>query len=206
MPEQSSIFKKIHRDYLGQIAGIDRSGLADRLGVTEEGDAFVIPFFGAPYRVSGKDVFDSNMCRPSHTVNVILFKYLLLCPSIEPQGSEWVTYRCFKDAAPFVGGFFTNAERPISLAFEGGSADLAKACALLGGRPPGNIDFRVHVAMQFDALPKVPVLLLFNDREEGFPAQSSILFERRAERYLDMECLAVLGWILSDRLVKQMAV
>ena len=54
--------------------------------------------------------------------------------------------------------------------------------------------------MQFDALPKIPVLMLFNDIDEEFPAQSTVLFERRAENYLDMECLAMVGMLLFEYL------
>jgi hypothetical protein len=203
MLEQSTVFEKIHQDYLGQIANMDWASLADRLGVAVEGNTLVIPLFGVPYRVSRQDIFDGHGNRPHHAVNVILFKYLLMCPPREPQGSDWVTYRHFKDAAPIVGGFFTNAEKPINLAFEGRIAELSKACVALDGRPLDKVDFSVDLAMHFDALPKVPILLLFNDRDEEFPAKCSILFERRAEKYLDMECLAMLGWILADRLRKE---
>jgi hypothetical protein len=50
---------------------------------------------------------------------------------------------------------------------------------------------------QFDPLPKVPLLMLFNDTDEDFPAHCSILFKRNAEAYLDAECLAILGMLLS---------
>jgi hypothetical protein len=49
--------------------------------------------------------------------------------------------------------------------------------------------------MQFTALPKIPVLMLFNDADEEFHAQCAVLFERRAENYLDMECLAMVGML-----------
>jgi len=39
--------------------------------------------------------------------------------------------------------------------------------------------------------------MLFNDQDEDFPARCSLLFEKRAERYLDMECLAMMGWVLA---------
>jgi hypothetical protein len=54
--------------------------------------------------------------------------------------------------------------------------------------------------MQFFALPKVPVLMLFNDADEEFAARCAVLFERRAEKYLDMECLAMVGMLLFERL------
>jgi hypothetical protein len=205
MSEQPSVFEKIHQDYLAQIGDMVWASLVDPLGVTAEGDTLVIPLFGVPYRVSRQDILDSHGKRPHHAVNVILFKYLLLAPSSEPRGRDWVTYRHFKDAAPFAGGFLANAEKPINLAFEGRTAELSKACEALGGRPLDQVDFSVDLAMRFDALPKVPILLLFNDRDEDFPAKCSILFEQRAEKYLDMECLAMLAWILADWLVKKSA-
>jgi hypothetical protein len=54
--------------------------------------------------------------------------------------------------------------------------------------------------MQFNALPKIPVLMLFNDTDDEFPAQCAVLFERRAEKYLDMECLAMVGMLLFEYL------
>ncbi|CAN2041866.1 hypothetical protein GMMP15_50054 [Candidatus Magnetomoraceae bacterium gMMP-15] len=35
--------------------------------------------------------------------------------------------------------------------------------------------------------------MLFNDADDEFEAKCSVLFERRAEKYLDLECLAMLG-------------
>ena len=54
--------------------------------------------------------------------------------------------------------------------------------------------------MQIDALPRIPLLLLFNDRDEEFPAQCSVLFEKRTEAYLDMECVAMVGMLLCEYL------
>ena len=57
--------------------------------------------------------------------------------------------------------------------------------------------------MQFDALPKVPLLLLFNDRDEEFPAQCGVLFEKRTGKFIDMECLAVVGMLFFEYLKKE---
>jgi len=47
---------------------------------------------------------------------------------------------------------------------------------------------------------KVRVLMLFNDADDEFAAQCAVLFERRAEKYLDMECLAMVGMLLFEYL------
>jgi hypothetical protein len=54
--------------------------------------------------------------------------------------------------------------------------------------------------MQFTALPQIPVSMLFKDADEEFVARCAVLFERRAENYLDMECLAMVGMLLFEYL------
>jgi len=44
------------------------------------------------------------------------------------------------------------------------------------------------------------LLLLFNDKDDEFPAQGSVLFEKRAEKFLDMECLAMVGMLFFEYL------
>jgi len=44
--------------------------------------------------------------------------------------------------------------------------------------------------------------MLYNDADDEFPATCSVLFERRAERYLDPECLAMVGALLFASLKK----
>ena len=45
--------------------------------------------------------------------------------------------------------------------------------------------------MKFQALPRIVLLLLFNDGDEEFPAKCTVLFERHAEHYRDPESLAM---------------
>jgi len=111
----------------------------------------------------------------------------------------WVSYKDFKDASPFVGGFQSNTEKAIAKNFTGGLESLRRACLQLGGKDPG-LGWGYQLSMKFDPLPLIPILLLFNDADEEFPAQCLLLFERRAEKYLDMESLAILGWLLTDYL------
>jgi hypothetical protein len=52
----------------------------------------------------------------------------------------------------------------------------------------------------FEALPRVRIYLIFNDADEDFPADCSLLFEKQAAQYLDMECLAMIGMVIAERL------
>ena len=41
---------------------------------------------------------------------------------------------------------------------------------------------------------------MFKGEDEDFPVPGTLLFQRRAEKFLDMECLAIIGWLLTDPL------
>lgn len=43
--------------------------------------------------------------------------------------------------------------------------------------------------------------MLHNDADDEFGAECSVLFERRVENYLDMESLAIVGWLFADYLI-----
>jgi hypothetical protein len=195
--EQAPVFDEIYKQYLAEVSAIDLKLVGNILGIHVDGDEATIPFYGIPYRVSGMAVMDQEGKRPIHAVSVILFKYLLLCPEQAlPAAGEWVTYHSFPDTAPYAQGFRNTAEQPISKAFTGKLDALKRACMVLGGKP-GEAPFSCDLAIGFPVLPKLNLLMVFNDQDEEFPADCSILFEEHAAAYLDTECLAMLGMILA---------
>ncbi len=202
MSDKNPVFEETYRNYIRQIGERDLARLASVLDVEYDGSALLVPLLGKLYRVSGSGIETSSGKRPSHAVIVTLTKYVTLCPDSPPaNGMEWVTYREFRDAAPFVGGFAGNAESPVARNFSGRMESLQAACKKMEGLPIEE-SLPYQVVSRFQALPRVPILLLFNDSDEEFPSTCTLCFERRAERYLDMECLAMIGWLLSDALAR----
>jgi len=59
------------------------------------------------------------------------------------------------------------------------------------------------LSYEFNALPRIALLLLFNDGDEEFPAKCTVLFQRHAEYYLDPESLAMTGACLAKYLKRQ---
>jgi len=87
---------EVYEEYLSQITGLDFNFIADRLGVKVSGQDVIIPFFGKPYRVSTKAITDPSGKQPHLSICVILCKYLLMRPMIEPLGGNWMTYKDFR--------------------------------------------------------------------------------------------------------------
>jgi hypothetical protein len=197
--EKKHIFDKTYKDYLSRIADLDFPFIADKLGIQMDGQEAIISFFDKRYRMSAKGITDLSNRQPHLSVSVILCKYLLMCPMIEPLGGNWMSYKDFKDAAPLIQAFYNTVTQPIAETFSSRLAKLENAGKKIGGYLPTD-EYPYDLAMQFDALPKVSILLLFNDKDEEFPAQCSVLFEKRAEKFLDMECLAMVGMLFSEYL------
>lgn len=197
--KRSPIFEKTYKDYLSQIADLDLKALEDKLGIQVFEGKATIPFFGVPYTVSGDGIYGPDGKKPHLSVSVILCKYLLMCPEYESGEADWVSFKDFKDAAPLIHAFAATVTNPISKMFSRQPSALESASKKIGGRPPAE-SFSYDVSIRFDVLPKVPLLLLFNDKDGEFPAQCSVLFERRTEKYLDMECVAMVGMLLYNHL------
>jgi hypothetical protein len=198
--KKAEVFEVTYHKYLEQIAGIDLLSRADILGGTIQDDALVITFYREPHRVSKEGVLNASEQRATFAVSVLLCCYVLQCPETAPEPGEWVTYREFKDAGPLTGYFTTNTNKIIETTFAGGIHRLNSACRKMGGSTIEAPAF--DVACMFQMLPRVPVFFRFNDRDDMFPAQSSILFRQSAEKHMDMECLAIGGTYLTGLLIK----
>ena len=201
MQPEETVFERHYKDYLEQLEGISFESVVPSLGASLEGDVLTIQLFESQYNVSEEGITGPSGEKPAYDICVLLSKYLLLCPDESPRNKAWVSFRNLKDAAPLVNYFTNEVERAIAAYFSEKLDDLKKASRRLGGYPP-DLDVTYDLAVQFDALPKIPIMMLYNDRDEEFPAKCSVLFENRVENYLDAECIAMIGWQLFFRLKK----
>ncbi|MCK5311273.1 MAG: DUF3786 domain-containing protein [Desulfobacteraceae bacterium] len=201
MIPKSEIFEKTYNDYLAQVANVDIEAVKDILGLTIENNQIIIPFFGKNYLFSKKGIFDESGEKPSFSVCVILSKYLLLCPDTCQYDSNWVSFKDFKRSSHFlnINFFASDTEKPIATNFSGKLDLLLNACKKTGGFSP-DVRLSYDLAMQFNALPRISLLMLFNDGDNEFPAQCSVLFQKQAEYYLDPESLAITAAFLANRL------
>ncbi|GBC59479.1 hypothetical protein DENIS_0418 [Desulfonema ishimotonii] len=201
MSHDSEIFEKYYNDYCNRIAEIDFALIKDKIGVEHDGDQMVIRFFSSDYIISGKGISDASGRRPDYMICVILAKYILLCPDQFHRYTEWVSFKDFKRTSHFtnVNYFSSDTEQVILKHFSGKLDDLADASEKMGGFRP-EVDMAYDLSMQFDVLPRISLLLLFNDSDEEFPAQCTVLFQKHAEYYLDPESLAMTSAILAKRL------
>ena len=156
------------------------------------------------YFVSNTGIVDEWDNRPDYVSFVILAKYILLCPDQAVTEKEWVSFKDFKKAAAFsnTNYFTSDTERAIEKYFSGRLDELTKACKALNGSPP-DMAVAYDLSFEFPILPRISLLLLFNDGDDEFPATCKVLFEKQAEHYLDPESLAMTGACLAKKMKQQ---
>jgi hypothetical protein len=190
----------VYRSLLEKLAGIDLAEAVTGLGGYQHGNLLWMKLLGRPYTISQQDIVDKDAKKPSVSIRIILCHYLLQAGQGENTG-EWVSYRDFKDSAFFISNFQINAEDRIARYFSGKARELENAAVKLEGE--SYKDFQTgDVCYTIQALPRIPLLLVFYDKDEDFPSSCKLLFDRSAPVWLDMECLAVLGWIVAELLIR----
>lgn len=201
MKQKAEIFEKNYAEYCKRLNQTNLVNKNEILGVSFYNRQLCIPFFDITYLVSQDGIIDEEGNRPDYVSFVILSQYVLLCPEVTHQSQEYVAFRDFKKASHFTNVMYlhSDTELPIINQFAGQKDKLLENSLLLGGRQSAEHS-SYDVACSFQALPKISLLLLFNDRDEDFPAECSVLFQKHAEHYLDPESLAMTSAMLARKL------
>ncbi len=200
--EKASIFAETYRSYLDQLSEIDLEKRVEMLGGRPAQQGVEIVFFGTKYYIDSTSIRPcEGGVNPSFAVKVVLCKYLLMCSPESMVPDETLTaFRDFRDSAPLHTYFTNNTNKIIENTFAGALEELRNKCKYIGGKEYSFSGY--DLSYIFLALPKLPIILNFNDRDDMFGAVASLLYRADAETYLDMECLAITATYLTSLLIR----
>lgn len=183
----------------GVIAGRDLAEVAERCGGRyHKGppEAVEVAFLGIPHRILRDDVVAEGEA-PTVWVKILLLIYATRATGRPPAG-EWIAFRELPNSVSKAKSFEASAAR-ITDGFAGESGALAEAVGRVGGRPVEHPS--APQAFRIDALPRVPLLLLFWPADEEFGARATLLVDRGVLDYLDQEALVFLSEALAQKLL-----
>lgn len=164
-----------------------------------EGGAALLPLFGEECAVRPDGVYKEG--RKLDTIgSILLLRYLLQAGTGERQHT-WLPYRDLKDGAQFSSYIKAHIEDKIAETFAGKRAVLRERLTALGAAPSEG-EMQGDLVLLVSPLPKLPVLCIFWDRDEEFPASFQFLFDGSAPAYLDLESLAVVLQYISMKVVE----
>ena len=195
-----SVYDKTYARYLEQLKSRPFEGREAVLGIQKKEGRVVIPYFDSHICWAEDGLSDRHGRQPGFADCVVLCRYLMMAPAVEPHQTDWVAYRDFPDAGPLTVFWADAVEGPLKKTFSRRVDALARACSVFRARDPA-MAISADLCRVFSPLPKVPLLLVFNDADEDFPAATSLLFEKRAAFYLDAESMAILGQRLVERIL-----
>jgi len=165
--------------------------------------SFKVPFFGEDYTASYPDgaVKRADGSPAGGMEELIILHYLVHADGAANR-DEWVSYRDLPGARYHEPAFKAEVEGPLSR----GLAGHLEALRGWARKKARALDLPGDVAAAWEVLPRVPLLIIFNEKDEEFPASARVLFDITAPDYLPTEDLSVLAEIAVVRLLEEIKV
>ncbi len=181
--------ENIIKQLIEDIKNIDICKMAEDLGaIIKKNRAIEI-------RCIGRDYIISEDRQISADGKVSPWEKILLLLYIKTGGSgvltnEWVSFAELKGGGVKVEAIIKECEAPLSEMFSKNAKAAAGAIEKLGAK---QIDFQAsqHTWI-FYLLPKIPILILYWPANDEFQASVKLLFDRTADRFLDVESIVFL--------------
>jgi uncharacterized protein DUF3786 len=198
--DYSKIFNDLYPDLLTRVKQIDLYKKLNILGIHKHNNLFVFDFFNHQLVFDGNDFFDATEAELTPAVKVVLCTYILMSPEREVKShGKLVTFREFSNEGPLFSSFTENTGKIIQASFSNQLEALTRRCLKLGGTLMANSSYDLSV--RFRALPKIPIILNFNDADEIMPATAGFLYHDTADSYLDLQCLTITSTYLTGVLI-----
>jgi hypothetical protein len=195
--DRPDAYERVYQELASRLAGVDWPAVGPAVGAATVKDGLEFSIFNLPVRVDASGVRVAGQTGLDTALRIICCHYVLRGGGGRLTG-DWAAYRDFKDAAPFVTAYLRLVDESLGRSFSGRGPDLVRAASALGGFAVDDVPG--DVALGFSALPRLPLRLTFYEADEDFPAEARVLFDGGADGFLDMECLAVTGYLLAELL------
>jgi hypothetical protein len=182
-------------------ASMNIKDLPERIGgrlVDREGrPALELPYFNDVILITADSVTRPDGTPLTRYEQVFILNHMAQGGRAEPTG-KWKGLVEIPNTISKIKSMKNHVEEPLKEAFTGKVDRLLAAAAALGGRDMTGEVGSADAAVYFQALPRVPLLLMFWDAEpeDGFEPEARLLFDETITGHLDIESIM----FLSERL------
>ena len=182
-------------------ASTDIHDLPERIGgrlVEKDGQtALELPYFNGFVLITPGTVTHADGAPLNHWEQVFILNHIAQGGKVKPTGN-WKGLVEFPNTVSKIKSMKSHVEKPLIEAFQGKVGRLVEAAAGLGGLDKTAEAGSADAAFYFQALPRIPLMLMFWDAEpaDGFEAEARLLFDETITEHLDIESIM----FLSERL------
>ena len=171
----------------------------------DHGEQLSIFHFGKQYYISKKTGVITESGSETPVPTFIRLNIYTLFEYAKPHTyffNQWVPFEQLKGARPFAPAFQKHCIETFAAIFSGHLKELENAFLNLGGTklPYSDMGYQIH------AFSCIPVQFLFWDKDEEFPAQANILFDKSAVNFIHVESIVTISSIGIQRLCEESGV
>lgn len=186
----------------------DQKEIIEKLQLEHDDFYIYLTMLGKQYRISrqdgtvevkNRDVYSLDLGESIH-FNIVMTIYDMLCYSKQTPvlAKEWCPLAMLQITSTPSADVFT---KKYAEAFSGKTEELWNACETIGGRKP-EIMAGADVCWEFDLFPFFPIQFRFWDKDEEFPPQIKLLWDKNSLDFMHFETLYYAMGILLDTLQK----
>lgn len=157
-----------------------------------------VPFWGNVCVLSFPELVGYN-CKDEHLSDFqqALFLYYLLTADGSPLTGKWVSFADLPDGRIYSAAFQGYSGDEVVKKFGFDLGGFRSSCSRVGGTP---IEIG-GVSLVFQPLPRVPLMLTYWLGDEDFPSSCKVLFDESASHYLPIDACAILGSMLTRKVL-----
>ncbi|OQX23939.1 MAG: Fe-S cluster protein [Desulfobacteraceae bacterium IS3] len=180
-------------------ASMNIADLPERIGgelLKEDGNPVLkLPYFKGFVIIKSEGVFSAEDVSLNRWEQVFIYNHIAQGGKAMPTG-KWKGLEEIPNTVSKMKSMKSHVEEPLIKRFQGRMEELREAAVNLGGADMSREIPSAEIVFFFRPLPKLPVMLLFWDQEEGFEAKAKLLFDETITEHLDIESIM----FLSERL------
>ena len=160
---------------------------------------FRLRLWGSPLEISYPTWtavrYAENLAIPEFELALLLY-YFQTADGI-PVESTWISFSELPEGKFYNQAFLSYTGKELANIFSNDLPAFRRAAGSLGGTP----ERLGHAAFRFQALPRVPLLVVYWLGDEDLSSSAQVLFDRSASHYLPTDAYAILGSAITHKLI-----
>jgi len=196
--------KELRKEMLGADPVLLASRTASRYEAVDsiEG-AFILPVWGQSVKLSFPDfiALDQESGNELPIVTQALLAYYFHTADGAPIAGRWISFSELPDGRFYSQAFQGYTGQVIARTFKDDIEDLSLAAGTLPRADEPSLAPGIGGRnFSFQALPRIPLLLVYWQGDEDFPSSYQLLFDAAITHYLPTDVCAILGSTLTHKL------
>lgn len=184
MKAEKSNYEQVIENWRRKFLEMDQVALIRKFDLEADDEALYITYFYRKLRIDRKNgVITDQGVRPGFDTVMNIYNTFYYAAEHPVASGNLVAFRQVKRVYPFEAAYRRTIIFRLQKTFSGKTAELKKACEILGGTPllQGDVGYVLPV------FPFLNIAVLFWDKDEEFDAQANMLFDSEITEFMHEE-------------------